>query len=342
MKVRVKDIAQKAGVSSASVSNVLNGKCGVSESTSQRILSIARELGYEFRNNNQANRGYVRLVSFKRHGLVVMDTQFFAEMMEALERQCHQAGLKMMVSNINMQKDADYFARVREICQEDCAGILLLATEMYSEDVELFSHTKAPLLVIDSLFRNKRFNCVVMNNQEAGYMATERFIRMGHSRIDHITSSVQLNNMKYRRLGYQSAMEEARLPYTDKSIWRVTPTLEGAYRDMHELLQKHEGELPTAFFAANDIIAAGAVRALKEKGCRLPQQVSIIGMDDLAICQITNPVLSTIHVPREAIARAAVGRLLAMMQEENASCILKTQVGVEFVDRQSVQNIRNL
>ena len=342
MKVRVKDIAEKAGVSSASVSNVLNGKGGVSETTSKRILSIAREMGYAAPKALPCARDYVRFVSFKRHGLVVMDTQFFAETIEALERQCHQAGFKMVMSNIHMEKDVDYFERVREICQEDCAGILLLATEMYAEDVDLFSHTKAPLVVVDSLFRNKRFNCVMMNNEEAGYMATERFIKMGHTQIEHITSVVHLNNMKYRRLGYESAMEDARLPYNENSIWRVTPTLEGAYRDMTVLIDKRKEDMPTAFFAANDIIAAGCARALKEKGYQMPARISIIGMDDLAVCQITNPVLSTIRVLREAIARIAVSRLLDMMAEGASGAILKTQVDVEFVDRQSVQNIRDM
>lgn len=342
MKVRVKDIAMEAGVSPASVSNVLNGKGGVSEATARRILSVARELGYVVSKDASGSSKYVRLVSFKRHGLVVMDTQFFAEMIEALERQCHLAGLQMVVSNIHMEKDADYIDRVREICQEECAGILLLATEMYTEDVELFSHTKAPLLVIDSMFRNKRINCVVMNNQEAGYMAAERFIKMGHTRIHHITSSVLFNNMKYRRVGFESAMADAKLPCDEYSIWRVTPTLEGAYRDMHELLSSKNIQMPTAFFAGNDIIAAGCVRALKEKGYKLPQDISIIGMDDLAICQITNPVLSTIRVPREDIARAAVKRLLDMLEEGTDSCVLKTQVSVEFVDRQSVRNIKDM
>ncbi len=342
MKVRVKDIAQKAGVSPASVSNVLNGKKGVGEATARHILSVAREMGFVFNKTTPGNKDYVRLVSFKRHGLVVMDTQFFAEVIEALERQCHQAGFKMVISNIHMEKDADYLERIRDICREDCAGILLLATEMYSEDVDLFSRTKAPLVVLDSLFRNKPLNCVMMNNQEAGYLATERLIKMGHTRIEHITTTVRLNNMKYRRLGYESAMHDAKLPIEENAIWRVTPTLEGAYRDMRLLLETREERMPTAFFAANDIIAAGCVRALKEKGFKLPQDISIIGMDDLAICQITNPVLSTIRVPREDIARTAVKRLMELMEDGTSTAIEKTQVGVELVDRQSVQNIRDI
>lgn len=342
MKVRVRDIAEKASVSAASVSNALNGKGGVSDETSKRIMSVAREMGYVFDKPATFGKEYVRLVSFKRHGLVVMDTQFFAEMMEALERQCHQEGYEMVVTHIHMEKDADYLERIRDICQEDCAGILLLATEMHSEDVELFAHTKAPLLVMDSLFRNKRVNCVVMNNYEAGYMATDRFIKMGHTRIEHITSSMRFNNMRYRRKGYEEAMADAKLSVGKDAIWRVTPTIEGAYRDMYALIPERINSMPTAFFAANDIIAAGCVRALKDRGLKIPAQVSIIGMDDLSICQITNPVLSTIRVFREDIARIAVKRLTDMMDETTSRCVQKTEVGVELVERQSVADLRDI
>lgn len=342
MKVRVRDIAEQAGVSAATVSNAINGKGGVGDETSKRILSIAREMGYIFDKPASPMKDYVRLVFFKRHGLVVMDTQFFAELMEALERQCHQCGLEMIITHIHMEKDDDYHQRIRDICQEECAGILLLATEMYSEDVELFAHSKAPLLVLDSLFRNKPFNCVVMNNFEAGYLATERLIKMGHTRTEHITSSVRFNNMRYRRKGYEAAMEDNKLSVSGNAIWRVTPTLEGAYRDMYTLVGQRKEPMPTAFFIANDIMAVGCVRAMKERGIKVPQEVSVIGMDDLAICQVTNPVLSTIRVFREDIARIAVRRLMEMMDETTSRCIQKTEVGVELVDRQSVWDLRDI
>ena len=345
MKIRVKDIAKRAGVSSASVSNVLNDKGGVSDATAKRILDIAFEMGYSAPRNYSAPRtiasvkDYVRFVSFKRHGLVVMDTQFFAETIQSLERQCHQAGFKMVISNIHMEKDADYSERIREICQEECAGILLLATEMYPEDIDLFTHTAAPLVVVDSLFRNRKFNCVMMNNEEAGYMATDHLIQMGHTRIEHITSNVQFNNVMYRRKGYESAMEDKGLAIDENSVWYVTPTFDGAYHDMLELISKRRADMPTAFFAANDIIAAGCVRALKEKGYFIPDQVSIIGMDDLSICQINSPTLSTIRVLREAIAYIAVRRLLDLMADDTSGVVQKIQVENEYVERQSVKSI---
>jgi len=339
MKTRLKDVAQRVGVSPASVSNVLNGKGGVSGATATLIRSIAAEMGYSNGKNMALRKGYVRFVSFKRHGLVVMDTQFFAEIIEALEKQCHQAGIKMMISSIHLGNDADYRDRVHEICQEDSAGILLLATEMYSQDVELFTQTKAPLVVVDSLFHNQRFNCVMMDNYEAGYLATSHLINKGHTRIEHITTTVRFNNMKYRRLGYEAAMADANLNVLESFIWHVTPTLEGAYKDMLVLLDNFKGVLPTAFFAANDIIAVGCLQALHERGYHVPEDVSIIGMDDLSICQVAKPTLSTIRVFRDDIARVAVQRLLDMMGDNCPRCILKTQVGVELVERQSVKEI---
>ncbi len=339
MKVRVKDIARKAGVSPASVSNALNGRGGVSEATRQRIHTAAREMGYAITPPPGQIKDTVRLVSLKRHGLVVMDTQFFAEIIQALERQCHQAGYQLAISNIHMEQDADYLERVRAICRDDCAGILLLATELYDEDIALFSKTRAPLVVVDSLFRNQPFNCVVMNNLESGYLAAERLIRLGHRRIEHITSSVRFNNMDYRRQGFQSAMDDAGLPYDAASFWLVSPTLEGARWDMAALLEAREKPMPTAFFAANDIIAAGCVRALKDKGYKVPRDLSIIGMDDLDICRITSPALSSIRVPREEIARAALARLREMMAAKERAGVLKIQVGVELVDRQSVLDL---
>lgn len=341
MKIRVRDIAQAAGVSAATVSNALNGRRGVGEDTTQRILSIAREMGYIREKPQGSGHSYIRLVIFKRHGLVVMDTQFFAEMVEGIERECHANGLELMVTHIHMEKDSDYLERIRSLCQEECAGILLLATEMYSEDVTLFRNTQSPLLVLDSLFRHEDFNTVVMNNFEAGHLATSRLIKMGHTKVGHITSNVRFNNMRYRRKGYEAAMEEKGLPVTENSIWRVTPTLEGAYRDMRDLLQERGDQVPSAFFAANDIMAVGCVRALKEKGFHIPQDVSMIGMDDMAVCQITNPPLSTIRVFREELGIIAVRRLVDMMSENDSPCVQKTEVSVVLVDRKSIRDLRD-
>ncbi|MGN0970638.1 MAG: substrate-binding domain-containing protein, partial [Aristaeellaceae bacterium] len=116
-------------------------------------------------------------------------------------------------------------------------------------------------------------------------------------------------------------------------------TVEGAYRDMLDLLKKRREPLPTAFFIANDVMAVGCVRALKENGIHIPRDVSIIGMDDLDICQASNPPLSTIRVYREDISRIAIQRLIAMMDQNAPRSVQKIEVSVRLMDRQSIRDL---
>jgi DNA-binding LacI/PurR family transcriptional regulator len=335
MKIRVRDIAKKAGVSPATVSNALNGKPGVSKEKALAVIRIASELGYAIpRQEDSLQKRHVRLVVFKRHGLVVMDTQFFAELIESIERSCRAEALELMITHIHILQDKDYVSRVRAICKEDCAGILVLGTEMYPEDLALFANHQAPLVVLDNLFRREAVHSVVMNNYNAGYIATEALYDAGHRRIGHITSNVDFNNMRYRRKGYEAAMAQHGLSIGEGSFWRVAPTMDGAYRDMLALLQK-KPQLPTAFFACNDIMAVGCIRAMNEMGVRIPRDVSVIGMDDMSLCLFVTPQLSTIRVFRQEMGAVAVRTLLHVVGNLALSQI-KTELSVELVMRGSV------
>lgn len=338
MKVRIRDIARKAGVSPATVSNALNGRGGVGDETQQKILDLAREMGY-VREKPQDARRCVRLVVYKRHGQVVMDTQFFAELIEGVERECHKCGLELIISHIHMEKDTDHVERIDALLREPHQGILLLATELRREDMPRFERAGVPLLVMDSLFHHLQLNTVVMNNVEAGYLATSRLIRSGHREVGLITASdaFDINNFSQRREGYGAAMREAGLEAG--GVWFVTPTLDGAYRDMRALLKGSKGALPTAFFAANDIIAVGAMRAMLEAGVRIPEDVSVIGMDDLSVCEVISPPLTTVRVSRAELGVVAVRRIVEMMADGADSAVLKTQVGVSLVERKSVRKI---
>lgn len=338
MKVRVRDIAKRAGVSPATVSNALNGRPGVGAENAQEIIRLAKEMGYTASKPQRTQeKGYVRLVLFKRHGLVVMDTQFFMEVIEGIERECAKEGLELMITNIHAAEEPDYRERIRGLCSEECAGILLMATEMHPEDLALFERCASPLVALDNLLRHEQVHAVVMDNYDAGYQATHALYAAGHRRIAHITSNVEFSNIRYRHKGYEAAMAENRLSYDETSFWRVTPTLEGAYEDMKRLLAERR-DLPTAFFAGNDIMAVGSMRAMQEAGIGIPQQVSLIGMDDMAICQISNPPLSTIRVYRREMGVAALRTLLHIGQGL-LPCIIKSELSVSMVPRQSVREM---
>ena len=138
MKVCLQDIADKANVSPATVSNALHNRSGVSSQVAQRIISIAAEMGYKLTNENtDTRRKYIRLVVYKSHGLVIMDTQFFSELIESIQRKCRELGLELFLTYLRAN-DTDLLINVKEIRNEVCAGILLLGTEMSQEELHVF------------------------------------------------------------------------------------------------------------------------------------------------------------------------------------------------------------
>jgi LacI family transcriptional regulator len=333
-KPTIGDIAKAAGVSTATVSNVLTGKRQVQSAAGQRVIAIAEEMGYR-RPSARKLRRAIRLVIVKVHGLVIMDTPFFSELIAGIEQECQRNQYELLVTYINLYEGDDSPTRIDSIAGDDSTALLLLGTEMDITTLYPFLKVRVPMVVLDSLFHHQNVNTVVMNNFEAGYIATKHLLDFGHDRIGLIISSIAFNNMRDRRLGYQAALAERGIAPSDLDRFLVEPTMDGAARDMQALLEARSAGLPTAFFAANDIMAVGASRAMKTLGFRLPQDASVIGMDDVPLCQVVNPMLSTISVPKGAIGATAVRRLIQMIEEPDQAC-LKTQVGVELVVRESV------
>ena len=335
MKYTLRDIAKRANVSPATVSNALNGRAGVSKAVQEHILSIAQEMGYQLsRESTKASR-HVRLIIFRSHGMVVMDTQFFSELIESIQLECHRMELELLISHVSARKDADYVNQINAFRSEECAGIILLGTEMNEEELKQFSDFRSPMVVLDNLFRLESVHSVVMNNWQAGYLAAEALYAAGHRDIQHITSSIGFNNMKDRQRGLAEGLNKYGLSLENEKIWPVRPTMNGAYEDMKALLQAGK-RLPEAFFAGNDIMAIGCMRAIREAGCQVPEDVSIIGMDDTSICLACTPQLSTVHVFRQELGQTVVHTLFALPEKQSA-CFIKTEVGVELVMRDSVK-----
>ena len=335
MKYTLRDIAKRAKVSPATVSNALNGRAGVSKSVQEYILAIAREMGYQLNREPAKASRHVRLIIFRSHGMVVMDTQFFSELIESIQLECHRMELELLISHLSAQKDADFANQINAFRNEECAGIILLGTEMNEEELKQFSDFRSPMVVLDNLFRLEKVHSVVMNNWQAGYLAAEALYAAGHRDIHHITSSIGFNNMTDRQRGLTEGLKKHGLSLENEKIWPVRPTMSGAYEDMKALLQAGK-RLPEAFFAGNDIMAIGCMRAIQEAGYQVPEDVSIIGMDDTSICLACTPQLSTVHVFRRELGQTVV-RTLISLPEKKSACYIKTEVGVELAMRDSVK-----
>lgn len=332
MKYSVRKISEMTGYSPATVSNALNNKKGVNRATSEQIWRTAREIGYI----NTSKTSDIKFVVYKKDGLVVADTPFFAFLMESVEASCRKSGYRTVVYNINQSWD-DYAQRLEEILNDTCSGILLLATELTKEDIIPFKDVMCPMVVMDAWFDNMEFDTVLANNENAVCDATTYLIEMGHKRIGYLAGNVRIQNFEHRGLGYKKAMSIRGLDVNPRYEVLLTPTMEGSNRDMLAHLSTSP-ELPTAFIADNDIVALGAMKALMQHGYKIPDDVSVIGFDDLPFCEISSPPLTTVKFYQDEMGRVAVERLVQKINHINMVGS-KIQIGTKFITRESVRDL---
>lgn len=340
-KVRITDIAKRAGVSPGTVSNALNGRAGVSEPVLRQIRQLAEEMGYlRPHERTQGEKQYIRLVVFRSQGIVQMDAQFYSELLQRIQEECHKAHVELLVTHITPKSDPQYRQTIDEICREKSTGVLLLGTEMTEEETSLFENCESPLVVLDSLARTQRFHAVVVNNLQASAEAVAALYKAGFHRIGHITSRVTCSNVFDRRWGFEHEMTRCGLEVQPEDIWELTPTIEGAYEEAKAKLA--EGcQLPEAFFSANDTMAVGVIRAVMEAGYRVPEDVSFIGMDDTAICQACTPTLTSMRVSRHDLSVAAIQMLLSVVPSIRSSPI-KAEINAHLVVRESVKGLHEI
>ena len=170
-------------------------------------------------------------------------------------------------------------------------------------------------------------------------MATEYLLRKGHKKIGYLRGGFRIKAFRSRAVGYATALNKAGISPEKKYMVTLSTTINGAYEDMKAYLETGP-QLPTAYFADNDMVALGAIRALQEKGYQVPEDISVVGFDDLPFCEIANPPLTTLRVPKQEMGRVAVKRILEVINGTD-KIKTKTQVCTIFVERDSVRDLKN-
>lgn len=331
MNISSKELAQKLGVSPAAVSIALNGKKGISEETRQLILEAAEEYGLKWPTRKQAPQSrFINLVLYKKHGLVYGETDFFSAVLEGISSFISTTDLNLQVTYFYGNQDVE--EQINALRRSDCSGIILLATEMMEPDIEPFKTLPQPLVVLDSFFMGCNFDSVVLDNAQGAYLGTKHILESGHRKIGYLSSSVPIHNFEERSVGFYRALSEVE----DCKLFQVSvaSTQDGAYRDMCAFLET-KPELPTAFFADNDVIAISCIRALKDKGYKVPEDISFVGFDDVPMSSIIAPKLTTVFVPKAQFGQRAIIRLVEKIQNPG-SIPLTIRVNTSLVVRDSV------
>ena len=338
MSISVRKLAQLLGVSPASVSLALNGKPGVSEETREKILAAALQHGLKPVSPPAAVRrsSDITLAVYRKHGSICGDTEFFSAVIEGMNAEACRRGFRLHVTYI--YSDAWEDRQLEELRRSGAAGCVLLATEMQQEDIQKFDDFPLPLVVLDSFFPGRCGAYVTIDNFEGARMAVRHLLSRGHRRIGHMASAVPISNFSERKQGLLAALSE--YPEATLQSFPVGTTPEQAYSDMSAHLRRRPFDpalYPTAFFADNDIIAVSCIRAFREWGVRIPEDISVIGFDDVPLSCVTSPRLSTVRVEKETLGRLAITLLRDRMDNPAASAPVKLSVGTSLCLRESVR-----
>lgn len=310
MSITAKELAARLGLSEAAISLALNNKPGVSTATRKRVVAAAEELGYDFSRRATetavAPQGTINFVIYKKHGAVVTDTPFFSELTVGIDLACKKYHYYMNILYIYDEENiASQLASWKRI---GCVGIILLGTEMQRADLEPFLNCGIPVVLLDNYFEDCDIDCILINNVTGAYTATNYLIRKRKTQPGYLHSSYSINNFEERADGFYKAIRHHGMSSSRSIVHKVTPSVDGAYSDMKVLLQNNE-PIADCYFADNDLIAAGAVKAFREAGYRVPKDVAVVGFDNMPICTYFDPPLTTVHVPKQYMSLMAVSRL---------------------------------
>ena len=333
MSITAKELAAKLGLSPAAVSMALNNKPGVSESTRERVLQAAREAGYSFGRIQEKGhlKGCVTFLLYHRHGAVVGDTPFFSSLTGGIADACRSAGYDLTIQYLY---EDNVRSTLRLLQNSETSGVILLGTELRQEDFGPFSDFDLPLVVLDTYFEGITKDCVLINNVQGAFLATNYLISKRKHQPGYLRSSYSISNFEERADGFYKAIRHNGMATGASIVHRLAPSVEGAYTDMKLLIQQGE-RLANCYFADNDLIAAGAIRALKEANYRVPEDVGVIGFDNTPMCEILDPPMTTIHVPKQVMGAMAVSRLLELIAQRNTQTI-KIEVSTFLVKRGSL------
>lgn len=297
----IKEISEIAKVSQATVSLALNNKPGVSEETRNMILAIANNHGYNKKNgSSKLNILFIKYIS--SGAAIEQNGDFISRVIDSIEQASSNLGYNLIIKNVM----ADEFrTEIKNISFDEYAGIVFLGTEAKTEDVELLKDIPIPIVAVDNMFEQYDIDSVVMDNSGGIFKAARHLVSLGHKKIGYIDSSIRFSNFDHRTEAYHKSVKEFGLE-KNQPILHVTPNLEGAYIDTIKHLKEWHGDKPSAFIAANDTIAIGAIKALREYGLTIPNHISVVGYDDIPFCSILEKPLTTIKVYKERMGELAV------------------------------------
>jgi len=331
-KVTIVEVAKKGGVSLGTVSRVINNDVHVAPKTRERVSKVMQEMGYVANRQAQSLRGIKTNVV----GVLVPDlgTGYIGEIMHGIDAELAlgQLDLMLFTTHRTASKEASYVANLGKGIVD---GLLLVLPRNPADYVESLTRRNFPFVLIDHQGTGQDCPAVGASNWQVAYNATEYLIKLGHTRIGFITGSMDLGAASDRLDGYEAALRIQHIPKDPRLIFKGEFFQPDGYAGASALMEIENP--PTAIFASNDVMAMGAMDAVRSRGLRVPEDVSILGFDDIPQAASVRPALTTVHQPLEKMGRVATQMLLDLLKNPEKE-ISRIELPTELIVRGSTSS----
>lgn len=348
MAILSKDLAKLIGVSTATLSLVLNGKPGISAKTRDMVEKKIIELGYSDMLHKASEPDVISsvphttlpseskmlsFVLFKDNGKLLGMDSFFPLIFDGIESRARKYGYGLNV--INIEKSL-IDTQLQYIIDSGSAGFIIFATEMKEDMVEKFSKLNLPFVVFDNYFNNRQLYCTKVNNEQGTYLAVRHLYEMGHRHIGYLSSGQDIDSFHERQKWALDAINSFGMTCRKEDVLTIGYPADEAEAGMDQILDRTSHKLlPTAFLADNDLVSIGAMQSLKKHGYQLPEDYSFVGFDDRPLATLVEPKLTTIQLPRQRFGTAAVDLLVQQIQDPSDDCI-NVEINGKLIIRNSV------
>ncbi|HEX3436218.1 MAG TPA: LacI family DNA-binding transcriptional regulator [Pseudacidobacterium sp.] len=307
--MNIKEVAKLAKVSTATVSRTINGSNKVTPETAERVRKAIEALKY-YPNTNARALGSGRS---SLYGLIISDitNPFFPELVKSFEDIAVQYGQEVLVANTN------YDPHRMEVCvsrmlQRKVDGVAIMTSEMDKHLIEEFSNRRIPLAFLDTATPQKDISNIRVNYAAGIEAAVEHLLDLGHTNISFIAGPATLASARIRKRAFINILRRKGMKLEKHFVEQGNHRTDGGHEAMLRLL--NQKPWPTAVLASNDLTAIGAMGAIFEHGLRIPQDISLIGFDDIELTAFTQPALTTVRLSRQEIAKLAFRALYNTQQ----------------------------
>jgi len=327
--ITLKMVAERAGVSVNTASRAINNKLDINKETKKRILKVAQELGY-VRNDTAVA---LRTKKTGTIGMVIADNRnpFYAEVLNGMEVAARGKNYHIILANTQRDYRKEEEA-INLLLAKRVDGLLITPVQDRDDDIKNLIEANIPFVVVGRDFENIEVDAVYNDEVKGGFLATEYLIKKGHKKIALINGFLYKSPAKGRLEGYKKALNKYRIPLDNSLISVGDINIEDGYERTKQMLEKILDF--TAIFAYNDMMAFGSMQAIKEKGLRIPEDIGLVGYDDIPFSSLITPPLTTIRLNKKELGMESVKLLLSRINN-NRKKIKKIMLDVELIIRET-------